>query len=1051
MNMGIKTKRLLSIPASGLLLIGLLTGLVPELADGQETLYGFSNTSGTDSAVTEGSDGNFYGTTYFGGDLSLYGSGLGSVFRMTPAGVLINMLEFNASNGGNPAAELLRATDGTFYGTTYNGGDLSLNNGVGRGTVFKMTPAGVLTTLVQFNVANGGHPAAGLVQGSDGNVYGTTYWGGNVAVGGGSGLGTVFSITPAGVLTTQVQFNANNGGHPAAGLVQGTDGNFYGTTYLGGNLSLNNGAGRGTVFKMTPAGVLTTLVKFNVANGGHPAAGLVQGSDGNFYGTTYYGGDLSLNNGSGRGTVFRITPAGVLTTLVQFNVANGAHPSAGLVQGSDGNFYGTTHYGGNLSLNSGIGYGTVFKLTPVGVVTTLVQFTGDNGSYPSSELRQGSDGKFYGRASQGGPGGGGTIFRLNLSEPLSLVQQPGDLSASPGANAQFQAIAYGTNPFTYQWRFNNQELLNATNAALNIANVQLTNGGAYIVVVTSISGSITSRVATLQIDPAFTKITTGNIVTNLGTGTGCAWGDYDNDGFVDLIVTSAFNPSNNAGQKNVLFHNNRDGTFTSNTNSPVTLEARDWRGASWADYDNDGLLDLYIASTSDNGFSAENELFRNNGNGTFTKMTAGAVGAIVPGGGGSESPVWADFDRDGFVDLYIARYGTGWLFRNNAGIFAQVTNGAVAVNQANQGSYGAVWGDYDNDGWPDLLVTAKDEALQNQTNFLYHNTGNSGFSRIPSGSVATENKYSVGCAWGDYDNDGNLDLFVVNGLSYQQNGSLYHNSGDGTFAQMASNTVGSIVSDSDYFAQCAWGDYDNDGYLDLFVTVLQTVAVNYLYHNNGDGTFSRVTSGSPVNDRGGSVGCAWGDYDNDGFLDLFVARGTHILPTANLLYRNNGNGNGWLKLKLVGTVSNRSAIGAKVRVKATIGGNTFWQLRELNTGSGYSSGPLEAHFGLGDSTNVDTVRIEWPCGTVQEFHNVAPKQILNITEPPRLLAGASNGVPQFSIHGGRFMQYDIQSSPSLATWTSVGSLTITNLNGVAVIVDTNAPGPDAKFYRAVSH
>jgi hypothetical protein len=182
-----------------------------------------------------------------------------------------------------------------------------------------------------------------------------------------------------------------------------------------------------------------------------------------------------------------------------------------------------------------------------------------------------------------------------------------------------------------------------------------------------------------------------------------------------------------------------------------------------------------------------------------------------------------------------------------------------------------------------------------------------------------------------------------------------------------------------------------------------------------------------------------------------VARGSERFASVNLLYRNNGNSNAWLKVKLVGTVSNRSAIGAKVRVHATIGGKTFWQLREINTGDGFCANALDPHFGLGDATQVDTLRIEWPSGTVQEFHNVAVKQTLTIIEPPRLLAATTNGVPQFSVKGGRGFHYDIQTSTDLAAWSSLGTVTITNLSGIVQIIDTNVMGAGQRFYRAVSH
>ena len=345
------------------------------------------------AGLVQGSDGSLYGTTAYGGE-----SGQGTVFQVTTNGVLTTLASFNGTNGSQPVAALVQGSDGSFYGTTAYGGASG-----NHGTVFEISPGGVLTTLASFSGTNGDHPFAGLVQGGDGNFYGTTI------LGGANNLGTVFQVTSSGVLTTLVSFNGTNGSAPFAPLALGTNGNFYGiasaggpsasgtvfeitttgvlntranssgyaaaggltqgsngliygTTAYGGNTSLNAGAGFGTVFGMPSSGAPTTLVSFGGANGSYCVSGLVRGSDGNFYGTTAGGG------ANGGGTVFKLTPSGVLTTLVSFNGANGNSPQASLIQASDGNLYGTTAYGGP---NGG---GTVFRVTTSGLLTTLVAF-----------------------------------------------------------------------------------------------------------------------------------------------------------------------------------------------------------------------------------------------------------------------------------------------------------------------------------------------------------------------------------------------------------------------------------------------------------------------------------------------------------------------------------------------------------------------------------------------------------------------------------------------------------------------------------------------------
>jgi hypothetical protein len=348
----------------------------------------------------------------------------------------------------------------------------------------------------------------------------------------------------------------------------------------------------------------------------------------------------------------------------------------------------------------------------------------------------------------------------------------------------------------------------------------------------------------------------------------------------------------------------------------------------------------------------------------------------------------------------------------------------------------------------DLIITSWGNTSVSGS-FLYHNNRDGTFTRILTNAVATDAwpDGALVATWGDYDNDGLPDLFVT---SEGEANRLYHNNGNGAFSNITSVPMlapppgGSSVA-------CAWGDYDNDGYLDLFVTSYN--AQNRLFHNNGNGTFTQVVGAVFANDANSGItcqSCSWVDYDNDGSLDLFVARSPDNGTTSNLLYHNNGSTNAWLEVKLVGTVANRSAIGAKVRAHATIGGKAFWQLHEMTGGGGRWSQPLVAHFGLGDATNVDTLRVEWPSGTIQEFQNVAAKQILTITEPPRLKADLTNDVPLFSLKGGRFFQYGIDVSTDLSNWSSIGTVTITNFNGIVQIADTNTPGAEAKFYRAVT-
>lgn len=314
--------------------------------------------------------------------------------------------------------------------------------------------APTVQTLCSFNGGNGAFPQAALTMGNDGNFYGTTTFGGS------NSAGTVFKVTTNGALTTLVSFNGyTNGAQPCAALTLGNDGNFYGTTETGEGIS----GIYGTVFKVTTNGTLSTLHTFTGGNdGGNPYAALTLGHDGNFYGTTEAGGAFEGGWGETLGTVFKVTTNGTLTTLVSFNGTNGAAPYAGLTLGSDGNFYGTT----DESSGNAAGYGTVFRVTTNGTLTTLVSFNITNGESPLAALILGNDGYLYGTTYMGGSSGDGTVFRLSLPPPPSLTLQ--FLAGSPllnmnGLVSNNFVVQYSTNLAGANW----VNLLSLTNLSFS--------------------------------------------------------------------------------------------------------------------------------------------------------------------------------------------------------------------------------------------------------------------------------------------------------------------------------------------------------------------------------------------------------------------------------------------------------------------------------------------------------------------------------------------------------------------------------------------------------
>jgi uncharacterized repeat protein (TIGR03803 family) len=381
------------------------------------------------AGLIQGIDGNLYGAE--GG-----GHFVATVLKITPAGTMTTVSTFPVPDA-NFTSALVQAMNGSLYGVT-PGVEYSTN----LGQVYQITPAGVATVIAEPCCADWAteYPAGELIQAVNGEFYGITPGGGTYD------QGTFFEMTPEGVVTILYSFCGENcdqsGWDPTGGLVQGTDGNFYGVTYGGGH-NLNTGTGYGTVFKVTTSGTYTTLYRFcratDCPDGDNPTS-LLQGTDGNFYGTTISGGAQTF-----AGTVFKLTPNGTLTTLHSFCSASNAsqctdgnQPQPGLIQASDGNFYGTTSEGGSGQYCAFNGCGTIFQITPSGAFTTLYSFCSetncDDGSEPAVGLVQATNGDFYGVTNEGGTDGYGAVFRLSMGLPPFVKTLP--VAAPAGATIE---------------------------------------------------------------------------------------------------------------------------------------------------------------------------------------------------------------------------------------------------------------------------------------------------------------------------------------------------------------------------------------------------------------------------------------------------------------------------------------------------------------------------------------------------------------------------------------------------------------------------------------
>ncbi len=498
------------------------------------------------------------------------------------------------------------------------------------------------------------------------------------------------------------------------------------------------------------------------------------------------------------------------------------------------------------------------------------------------------------------------------------------------------------------------------------------------------------------------------------TGCGVAFFDYDNDGWLDIFLVNGatLETSDSPQPTNRLLRNNRDGTFTDVTEKAGLAHSGWGQGVCIGDYDNDGFDDLFVT------YWGYNRLYHNNGDGTFADVTAQAGLAAKQRGWGSGCS-FLDYDRDGNLDLFVARYidfdidqaplpGSGGctynglpvscgpkglpkasnsLFRNNGdGTFTDVTRQSGIAKAPPSYGLGVLTGDFNNDGWPDIYV-----ANDSDQSYLFWNNRDGTFSEaaIEAGvGTSADGRYQsgMGVAAGDYDQDGLLDIYKTNFADDLPN--LYRNMGAGFFEE---RTIPAGLGK--YSRLLGWGcgflDADNNGWLDLFyvnghvypeVDRLKNLMgyrqPKVLYQNLGDGTFRDVSAaaGPAITRPIAGRGCAFGDFDNDGDVDI-VINAINELP--QLLRCDAAGGNNWIKLKLIGVKSNRSAIGARVRCVTA----DHERIDEVRSGGSYfSQNDLRVHFGLGKAEEVDLLEIFWPSGQRDRIENLAANRIWRILE-----------------------------------------------------------------------
>jgi hypothetical protein len=475
---------------------------------------------------------------------------------------------------------------------------------------------------------------------------------------------------------------------------------------------------------------------------------------------------------------------------------------------------------------------------------------------------------------------------------------------------------------------------------------------------------------TLSCAATFTDITESAGVAHIGNGKCVALGDVNNDGFLDIYLNLCYEP-------NLFFINNKDGTFTERSVTLGIDSRNDGHGAAFADFNNDGLLDLFVANNPE-------AVSRKRG-----RDVAEKVG--VSGGDPNYSCGVAigDYDNDGKLDIYVCRGGTkrqknSLYHQNKDGTF---TDMAKVANVAEPGEgYCCAFADIDGDGYLDLFVGNLNIYSRGQTRHLYRNNGNGTFSEITEEAGLAGGSLNTSCAFGDIDNDGDLDLFIgtlvrLNPTEEEKMNRLYRNDGNGKFADI---TRSAGVGSTNSTRGATFADIDNDGYLDIYVG--NSWEKSEVYRNNRDGTFTDITKDSGIDVFYGH-GCAFGDLDNDGDLDLYTSNWKRISannPGNFALYQNNTNDSNYLRIIVKGTKTNRSGIGAKISVYRSghLGEKEHLVgYREVGAGDGvFTSNPLIQHFGLSSEETYD-LRVFFPVSeTIVDQRNVAVSQTIVVEE-----------------------------------------------------------------------